>query len=167
MKRRHPYCMTKEIQWKASGGRFERLLIFYGGLILMSYFLRIGIILGIFIIPITLMRLLSNKLVRQVLVNDDRKTIKYRKATEEIPFDELGFSFDSEHRNFNELTLYKTYIGTRGQTVKIYVTEIIGMKWTTSWKKSQTESIAHELNKRQITLFKPTHRELPLWERFI
>ncbi|MEQ9204235.1 MAG: hypothetical protein RLO09_16695, partial [Cyclobacteriaceae bacterium] len=67
--------MTEETQWNASGGRFERLLIFYGGLILMSYFLRFLIILGIFIIPITLKRILSNKLVRQVSIDDDMRTL--------------------------------------------------------------------------------------------
>lgn len=161
--------MTEETQWNASGGRLERLLIFYGGLILMSYFLRFLIILGIFIIPITLKRLLSDKLVRQVSIDDDKRilNITYRKSTMEIPFDELAFALDSEHRNFNELTIYRTYIGTKGQVVNNYITDITGMKRTTSWKMSQVTSIANELNNRELRSFKPTHKELPLWERFI
>ena len=85
----------------------------------------------------------------------------------EIPFDELAFALDSEHRNFNELTIYRTYIGTKGQVVNNYITDITGMKRTTSWKMSQVTSIANELNNRELRSFKPTHKELPLWERFI
>ncbi len=135
----------------------------------MSYFIRVIIILAIFIIPITLKRLLFNKLVRQVKIDDGNRIlkIKYRKSYVDIPFEELGFAIDSEHQRFNELTIYRTYIGTRGQTVKNYIADVIGMKWTTSWKKSQVTSIANELNKRGIASFKPTHKELPLWERFI
>lgn len=162
--------MNKQNKWEASSGRFDRILIFYGGLIIGGFFyIRVVIFLGVIIVPITLKRLLSAKLVNKFTIDDENQVVKVRfsNSYEIIPFEQLGFAFNSEHSTYNELTLYKTYIGTRGQIVKNYLSDIVGMKWTTSWKKSQVTEIYDALSSRNINSFNPQNKDLPLWERFI
>lgn len=156
--------------WSASTGRFERILIFYAGLALAGIFYwRVFLVTGIILIPITLKRLLFSKIASELTIDDDNQllTLKINGQLEEIPFENLGYAFNNQHMSFNELTIYKTYIGTRGQVVKSYLTDIIGMMYTTSWKKSQVVAIAEAFEKMPIIKFKPEHKDLPLWERFI
>ena len=158
------------VSWKASSGRIERIAIFYGGLLLGGFFyIRVMIFIGIIVIPITLKRLLSSKLVCELTFDDEKQTLKIRfsGSMEMLQYENLAFAYNSENNSYNELTLYKTFVGTRGQLVKTHLTDIIGLKWTTSWKKSQVEEIVHSLTVRNIVSYLPANKDLPLWERYI
>ena len=115
-------------------------------------------------------RLFKATIPRQIHLDSEQRTfiiIYSKKKFETIDFDQLGFSKVDSFGNYICLTLYKTFLGTRGQLVTKKLTEIIGFKRTFSWNKQQVYEIVAELENHQILELQGENRELPLWERMI
>lgn len=180
-------------QWHVkSKGKLERIIIFYVGLIVVvvGYIIASGtlrrnpipsdesflgpiILLSIFGIPVflgTIGRLFKSKVPIGVGLDFEHEIFRIaysKKNIQDIPFNELGYAKVGEHSSHFALTIYKTYIGTRGQLVFNKVIELIGMPLTFSWKKWQIAEICSELERLNINQTKAKNADLPLWERII
>jgi len=182
-------------EWKVKySGRLERIFIFYFGLSLLfgalilsgsptkreglrdmsdsGNFWAFLIILTPFWLPVvlvTLSRLFKSKIAKAIVVHHENHEVEIhlnKKKILKVRFDQLSFAVSGN--NFHRgVTFYRTYIGTRGQLVTQKITEVIGVKYTLSWKMSQLVEIVNELRANQINETKAENRNLPLWERII
>ena len=110
-------------------------------------------------------KLIKSKIPREIQIDSKNEicTIIYSANDKvETPFENLGFA-----ENASSLTLYKTFVGTRGQDVFNKITEIIGLQLTLSWKIVHIREISDELTKQGILQTKADNRDLNLWERLI
>ena len=170
-------------KWEVkSKGKIQRFMIFFGGLSGLSlyYILTaategIAVLLAFFpiwlpVLLVTISRLAKSKVPTQIQIDTlGRKVIiNYsRSKVEELVFEQIAFSKIDPFGSYVCLTFYKTFEGTRGQLVTKKLTDVIGLKWTLSWKKHQVFEILAELESNNILEMEPENRELPLWERLI
>ena len=175
-------------KWKVRfSGRLERMLIFYIALLMLVLWQFPGVIaevdsenfvIALFIvlffgwpfITVTANKLIKSKIAREIqldMTNNNCQLVFSKKNVMDIPFDQLAYAVVGNHKSHFALTIYKTYIGSRGQTVFTKATEIIGLRVTFSWKVRQITEIANELEILNIEKIKASNKDLPLWERII
>lgn len=171
--------------WKVlTNGIIERIIIVYTGLLIATYFFLLYqgynlfkmtgdgfgwvILTALFWVVIiigTFRKLIKSKIPVEIQIDSKNEicTIIYSANDKvETPFENLGFA-----ENGSLLTLYKTFVGTRGQDVFNKITEIIGLQITLSWKTVHIREISDELTKQGILQTKADNRDLNLWERLI
>lgn len=56
---------------------------------------------------------------------------------DKIHLDNLAYSHSNLDGNSISITFYKSFVGTRGQVFYKEVVQVIGMKWTRSWRRHQ------------------------------
>jgi len=176
------------MRWRVkSKGRIERIIIFYSGLTLMalgplayygiypwnmdfSWNIDFGtaFFIFIFLLPVlhtTLFRLLSKRIPKEIELDIKNQVCRITYSStnkKEIQFENLAYS-----KNNFSLSLYATFIGTRGQRVFTKLTEIIAFDITFSWRKKDLNGIVNELIKLGIPKTKSDNSGLTLLERLI
>jgi hypothetical protein len=185
------------LEWKVFlKGKLERFLIFYISLfsIVLWFLLTEGggatvfaetesepdsaswgmfivffCLFGIPTLAATLPKLFKSKIPEKIVIDEETEKLRIhfsKRNIKELPFDGLTYAL-TERWGHNSLTFYKTFIGTRGQLVNNKMTELIGLTFSLSWKKSQIREISKELQKQGIRITLAENRDLPLWERII
>ena len=181
--------MENTMRWRVkSKGRIERIIIFYSGLTLMALgglasfgiypwekdfswnidFVDISFFFVIFLLPVlhtTFVRLLSKRIPKEIeldSINQVCRIIYSSTNKKEIQFENLAYS-----KNNFSLSLFATFIGTRGQRVFTKLTEIIAFDITFSWRKRDLNGIVNELIKLGIPKTKSDNSGLTLLERLI
>jgi hypothetical protein len=157
-------------EWNARKGRIEKILIIDVGLTGAIVAIRPLILFAIPIWIIFTKRLITSKIPKSIKIdhqNAELSVIFSSKSKLTLSFDELGFAVSNKFKSHIGLTIYKIFLGTRGQLVTKRITEIVGLNFTTSWKKNQVAEIIEELEKLGIVKTKAENRDLPLWERLL
>ncbi len=176
--------------WKVyNKGKIQQILIVLGGYIFFGFLIlsALGIwrrarinhsfpetlmtvaILSLPIIYIMLKRILKSKSAIMIALNIDcqKFTLTYsEKEKTEIEFSNLAFSIINNNKS-RILTFFRTYIGTRGQTVYTEEVEIYGLPSSSAWTLERIDEIVDKLVEVDIEQTHPRSTKLPLWERMI
>ena len=88
------------------------------------------------------------------------------KRSTSIAFNELAYSVLA-NKEYKVLSFFKTYMGSRNQTVYNEETELYGINDSSSWAMYEIEQIEQTLKELNIVETKPRSSKLPLWERMI
>lgn len=136
-----------------------------------------GLVMLFFLFPfwapvlfVTMSRLLKAKIPKEIEIDSNSRKIRIwysKRKVDEFDLEQLGYSKVGKFNGYICLTLYKTFIGSRGQLVTKKLTDLVGLKRTLSWKKYQVFEIIAELEKNEVLELLPENPDLPLWERLI
>ncbi len=182
--------------WKVIlNGKIERIIIFYlilsimfliglfeGGWInfedgtknvesdgFIGLMIFLFVLLGMPLLLATFSQLIKSKVPVKIEIDSNAHELILffsKKNSTKLRFDDLLFSY-CEKVSHNCLTIYKTFVGTRGQIVTKKMTILIGLPMTLSWKKQQLKEIETAFQELEIPVIDDEHKHLPLWERLI
>lgn len=160
--------------WRVtSTGVLKRLLVFYSGFLLVSYFIWKIEALYLFTIPIggltlyyATRNILRKKTPLEITIDAERLILKYRRETIELPIANVSYSFYSKDQ-YQVLTIYKSTVGTRGQIVNKHLQELIGFKTSSSWTTRKLTEIKSKLQEFEALEIKDGKTNFPLWERIM
>jgi len=118
----------------------------------------------------TLKKLLSSKIPNEIAVDEQRGILRigYSKRIHElIPLDSLAYSHSDTTKNHVSMTFYKTFQGTRGQQVYNEVVQVIGMKWTLSWRAEHLKELINFLETLGVEKKVSSNENMSLGDKII
>jgi len=175
-------------------GRIERLIVFYLVLTLLivslfAFALRrshvnlseldpmdifFGFILSSFflvpIIVITYRKIMATQIPKEIIFDslNGYMLIRYSIVVEhKLLLEHLAYSFNDASSDHKSITFYKIQIGSRGQKIYKETLNLIGLRYSFSWKASQIQDIVNVLKQTEVEVHKSSNEKMSLFDKLM